>query len=223
MANNPLADTCFWADTEQAQERLTNSFVLYDDTPAYVIEVTGGFGDGIPRASLYLGSSREATRKRLDSPKFGKFRNLPKLGFMNNPEKGRAYLIRRIAARTRTHGLSDNNIRVTTFHPQSNSFDRPDTRFSTLARGENFLALHKGVYPNLSQILTVLANGSSMAFARKYLVARDTDGLRWLYRETDKIGLFTGADTLNLFTRFSFCREELMEEPTFDINTIQEF
>ena len=76
MANNPLAQSCFWADVEQAQERLVNSLVLYDDQPAYVIEVTGGFGDGIPRANLYLGTSREATRKRLDSPKFKRFREL---------------------------------------------------------------------------------------------------------------------------------------------------
>ena len=225
MANNPLAQSCFWADVEQAQERLVNSIVLYDDQPAYVIEIIGGFGDGIPRANLYLGTSREATRKRLDSPKFKRFRELPKLGWMNKPDRGTAYLISRTATRTRTHGLSDGNVRMTTYYPgEGGRFGRADNdRFSAIARTEDFMALHNGVYPNLSQVLEVIDKGSCMAFSRHYLVVRDSDGLRWLYRDTTKIGLFTGANTLNLLSSGTFYREELMEEPAFDINTIQEF
>lgn len=216
----------FWTDATQAQERLHNTVVLYDDIPCYVAEIVGGFEDGVPRAVIHMCNAwGTPARKRLDSPKFSRFRSLPQLGFMNRPESRSVYMFERIAVRTRSHGLANNNTRINMIYQEPNhiSIGRADRNLTQLLQGEDFLRMHKGEYPNASEILSVLDPGSALAYSRNYVIIRDTDGLRWLYRGNRRIGFFPGVDTLNLFQKSAFYREEIMEDENFNINTIQEF
>lgn len=216
----------FWTDLTQAQERLTHCVVLYDDQPFY-IESVEAHEDGIPRARLLAcNPTREASRKMLNSPKFKRFRDLPRLGWSNMGGAMGAALLERRAVTTRTHGLNNNNVSVKTFRTVDSG--------EVLLRGGNynfngcmflqgFSDANSGKFPTLAGILQNIAEGSAIAYSRKFCVFRDTTGIRWLYRNSDRVGLFTGVDTLNLLTKFAFLREEIMEDEAFTLNTIREF
>ena len=62
-----------------------------------------------------------------------------------------------------------------------------------------------------------------MAYGLHYAVIRDVDGIRWLYRDMDRVGLFFGADSLLLLSSKSFLREEIMADSAFTIGNIREF
>lgn len=217
----------FWTDEQQASQRLRNSVVMYDGEPVFIRDVRGGYEDGIPRALLtYCKDGKDSTR-RLDSPKFGRFRTLPKLGWLNN-ENGRPFFLERQTRRTVTHGLSNNNVVV--YRKVGDSYDwntrdeyGDGSSFNRICFEQGFVNLQKNVFPSLQGTLTNIGEDQAVAYSPLYLVYRDTLGLRWLYRGIERIGLFTGTDTLNLLSKFSFYREEIMADPAFTLNNIQEF
>ena len=81
----------------------------------------------------------------------------------------------------------------------------------------------QGIYPPLKDVLVTLKEKTSIAYSSKYAVFMCNEGIRWLYRNKRRIGLFTGVDTLCLFPKASCYREEIMEDPLFTLDKIQEF
>jgi hypothetical protein len=86
-----------------------------------------------------------------------------------------------------------------------------------------FDQMQRGEYPSMEATLLNIVPGSAIAISNKWCVNRDSRGIRWLYRNSDVVGLFTGVDTLNLLNKYSFLREEVMDDAVFTINTIREF
>ena len=226
----------FWTDLDQAAARLTSSLIVYDGRPVYVDSVTSGVGlddhPEIPRANIRecgaKGVRATTTRKLLNSPKFSRFRDLPKVGWTNlvaNPGQSPILITRRPAAGSRTHGLAGNNTRVSTFAVigDSVSINHGDYNIFHFINDEGFVDAHVGNYPTLVAILTNIQENSGIAYSREYCVYRDNVGIRWLYKEKNKVGIFTGVDTLNLFQKFSYLREEIMDDPAFTLNNIREF
>ena len=217
----------FWTDTTQARERLAGTVVLYDGLPVYVYDVEDGdnFDDRIPRANITFCGDTEGKRqrKRLDSPKFNKFRSLPELGWVNHPKYGAIYLARR-AARTRLHGLNSANVKGIFFYnaPEYGTITY-ERAWDALYNSSYFTDACADKYPPLEAVLLNVQEGSAVAFSRKFAVYRDTLGLRWLYREGERIGIFTNANSLNLIEKFKFYREEIMSERKFTLDNIQEY
>lgn len=217
----------FWTDSDQARERLTGTVVLYDNLPVYINDIENGenFEDGVPRANINFCSDKDGKRqrKRLDSPKFDKFRSLPALGWVNTPKYGAVFLSRR-ATRSRLHGLSGANVVGSFFYgmPEycTGTFERA---WEYLYNTEAFTKSCADEYPTLTDILLNVQENSALAFSRKFAVYRDTLGLRWLYRETERIGIFTNANSLNLIEKFKYYREEIMAERKFTLDNIQEY
>lgn len=220
----------------QANERLLHSVVMYDGVPVYVNSLLNGadFPDGDHRALLIsCDTKREEMRKKLNSPKFNRFRTLPTVGWMNvegaasGRITGAAYTARR-AITTRTHGLNGNNVTVQYFHGKDNDGNpllrgSGDYGFMHFIYDGGFANMQKGLYPSLEATLNNIVVASAIAISPKFCVMRDMRGIRWLYRNHEIVGLFTGVDTLNLLTKFAFLREEIMDDAVFTINTIREF
>lgn len=217
----------FWTDSEQARERLAGTVVMYDNLPVYVYDIENGdnFDDGVPRANIQFCASKEEKRqrKRLDSPKFNKFRSLPELGWVNSTKYG-AILLARKAARTRLHGLCQTNVKGMFFYNAPEYQIIPYERaWEYLYNTQSFVDMCSNVYPALADVLLNVQENSALGFSSKFAVYRDTLGLRWLYRETERIGIFTNSNSLNLLEKFKFYREEIMAEPKFTLDNIQEY
>lgn len=224
----------FWTDHRQAQERLNESVVMYDGKPAYIQRVyaPGDYEEDehVRAKVIFSGEGKtEGKRKRLDSPKWNRFRELPKLGFMYYSAGNKTLFLERITTRSRTHGLSSNNTRISTFHtiPLTGSeygiSPSGDLRFSRVVLDKGFLASSQNEFPSLNNVLLNVAENSALPYSRHFAVFRDSIGLRWLYRKTERIGFFSGADTLNLLKKTSFYKEEIMNDPLFTLNQIKEY
>ena len=217
----------FWTDTIQARERLTNTVVMYDGEPVLVLDILSGedYDDGVPRAHIqYCAKMTEnPQRKRLDSPKFNKFRDLPPLGYLNSPKYGAVFMERR-ATRSRLHGLCDSNVGVLYFRKETGyELYRFDGGWKYFYSSEAFVESCQDVFPTLEEVLLNIKECSAIAFSRKFAVYRDELGLRWLYRNEQRIGLFPNAKSLCLISKYKFYREEIMAEPKFTLDSIQEY
>ena len=215
----------FWTDTDQAIERLCSSVVLYDDKPVYVVEITRG--EDTPKGVIYFCADPEQklVKKLLNSPKFSRFRELPKLGWCNLSYSQAVFLNRRVSV-GRSHGLTAGNITVyEARHTDDSSSVSVSQRFSfdNVMNDQGFVECHEGVYPKLSDVLINIRENSTIAYSRTFAVLRDYQGLRWLYRGLEKVGLFSGADTLNLLQKYNYLREEITADKAFTLATIREF
>jgi hypothetical protein len=88
---------------------------------------------------------------------------------------------------------------------------------------KGFCDSHNRKFPSLEKILANIKPGTSIAFSPLFCVVRAGDGLRWMYRETERIGIFTGVDTLNLISKYAYLREEIMNDDLFTLNNLREF
>lgn len=225
MENNEISTPFFWTDTQQAQERLEGSLVLYGREPVTLRNIREGEEGGSPRVDVtYCATPRTpAVQKRLDSPKFNRFRSLPIIGWVNSPTGQPVFLERRVI-RARAHGLNDSN--VTVFDLGGKEYliqPSRDFSFRDIWTTSGFVDSVKGDFPSLEDVLVHIKEKTIIAYSRRYAVLRDTLGIRWLYRNTERIGLFTGNDTLLLLQSTSFYKEEIMEDPLFTLNNIKEF
>lgn len=215
----------FWTDAEQARERLTSCVILYDDSPVYVNEVRDDYDDGIPRLIITpCLPTGERTTKKANSPSFKRFRESPKIGWCNYAS--RPVFFQRNSRRATKHGLHNGNVSVFCKGGSSDeyNFTPVERNFSNyLFDNSGFIDMHNGTYPSLNKILQNIQEGTGIAYSRRFLVYRDKLGIKWLYRDLERIGLFTGTDTLNLLRQFAFYREEIMEDSAFTVDKIQEF
>lgn len=216
----------FWTDREQATERLTGTVVLYDNAPVYVGQVET-HDDGFLRARLNVLPDRStpAVRKRLDSPKFARYRDLPNIGWMNSADKKNPLFLIRRPVTTRSHGLCRANVILSTLvvNNDLSGVGQARSPFDDVIWDKGFVDAHNGSFPSLQGVLEKVSPGESAAVSRLFAVAHTADGIRWLYHNQDNIGLFTGVDTLLIKKKFSYLRETVMSSPELTINNIREF
>jgi hypothetical protein len=216
----------FWTDTTQARERLQGSVVVYDGRPVYVAEIVDH--DSEPKAIIINcddpGQTR--TRKLLSSPKFKKFRELPKQGFVNMENKVGLCIVRRRVTSTRVHGLFESNTSVDWVNIDEDKgvvFGRGGSFGNGIWTDPGFTNAHLGNYPTMESIIRSLKPGTGCAYNNQYAVIRDHAGYRCLYRLDQRVGIIVDANTLLLTEKTRFLREELQSDPTFTLNAIREF
>lgn len=216
----------FWTDINQASERLVGSIVNWNGEPVYIESVFANT-KGQPVASCITEDDTKIIE--LSDEGWNNFRDLPVLGWFNLVSERKntvspIYLERR-AVRARIHGLSYNNTKIYRASDQGIENIR-DTDLRYYFRNPGYKETMKDVsnYPKVSTILMALSSTpSGVSFSRNFCVIVTEEGMKWLYRKTNRIGFFTGTDSLNLFPRHGFYKEELQACPSFDITKIQEF
>lgn len=193
-----------------------------------------------PLAQCRFGSGTDYVWISLGHPGWNDFRDLPELGWHNIKLKKNKFdcvFLARRSRNTRTHGLSAHNttalslsslagVPVPAVTPREDGRRRGTEVFG--APGRNISHAFFNPYYGkdkapLQDILNVLKPGNGMAYSSKFCVFMCDNNFRWLYRNTDRIGFFSGMDTLSLSPSFGFYREEIMEDPNFTLNNIQEF
>lgn len=229
MAEERKKNDAFWTDLQQAQERLAGSVVLYDDSPVYIEALEdSAYEDGriVPKARMLMLPTlgeKNRVKKFINSPHFHRFRDPVRLGWMND-QACAATLFQRRPATGRSHGLTSGNCSIGAFNTgaSGSSIVFGSDRFTTLIFDKGFVDMHKGEYPSLDGILRNIEHRSSIAYSRVFCVHKDSDGVIWLYRHQERVGIFTGSDTLNLLGKFGYLREEIAADPAFTLNTIRE-
>jgi hypothetical protein len=212
MAPMPNDNTAgFWTDAVQAAERLEGTFVMDRDNVVYIQridELDAVFNDPLGK--------QPQERKPLASEDWSNFRKLPPLGWHNidyapgRPFKrftGAVYLRRR-ALRTRTHGLNGNNVNVMTFFqaPGQLTVDR------NIPLAQVFgdpLFKDPAKYPRFEEAFDLLRPNDSAALSNKFALAQDGDGLTWLYRKRQKIGLVPDNGSLLLLRSAKYYVEDV--------------
>lgn len=213
----------FWTDAVQAAERLVRSHVMYGENVAYVENVANAEKSGqAPIATIVLYPKGERQYKELSDEAFHKFRRLPPLGWVNTKRNKSGIFLARKPARTRTHGLCDTNVSVGSIQ-QGSKFQWSEQHFSQIAGDEGYTWSITGTFPLMADVLNHIRPGQTFAISSNYAIARDEGGVRWFYREHQRVGLFPGNDTLLLIDKFKFLREELTEDPLITISNIKDF
>lgn len=220
----------FWTDARQAQERIQNTFLMYDDAPVQVMAVRDAAGyeyeDGIDRIE-YDEPGKGRKLAKMDDEKWKKFRVLPPLGWVNYASPDERYIgavyLSRTSRNTRQHGLNSQNVTVYDFFHWATFGKSQVVEAQHIFSSEGYRECCAGEYPPLEDILAHIKEETAVAFSNRFAVYRCADGVRWLYRKRTRVGLFTGADTLSLFPKLGFYREEIMEDKLFTLNKIQEF
>lgn len=218
----------FWTDYNQAVERLNGCVVNYDGKPVYLDDFyPEEGGKGVTCRALFLASDK-STRKRIElsDPKWNNFRDLPKLGWFNYiTDRIQPVFLDRKAVNTRSHGLCASNVIVCNVTPRGVEKSKYD-HFTEYLKNTGYHETKDSeeAFPKLSEILMALdENPGGVAFSRKFCVIVTEEGMKWLFRKDKRIGFFTGTDSLNLFPKNGFYKEELQACPAFDINNIKEF
>lgn len=211
----------FWTDAVQAQERLSGCAVCYDKKPVYIDQIGT---KNVSYVDLVDGAYKTTT---LDDEKWFNFRDLPKLGWFNYVGGNKIvpiYMERR-SINSRSHGLNTNNVKTWTLTADGLSTERYSNFTEYMKNvGYHETMADEAAYPKLSEILMSLDESpGGVAFSSKFCVVVTSEGMKWLFRRDRRIGFFTGADSLNLFPRNAYYKEELQACPSFDINNIREF
>lgn len=217
----------FWTDVGQAQERLIGSVIMYEDYPVYVRDVTT-HEDGIPRVHFVKcsDSKGEIFRKMANSPKFHRYRLLPSLGWFNMEGDGRTLFVDRRVVSTRTHGIYAGNTVTSSLVTARREiqFDAGNrASFDYIWPDPGFSKAQKNEYPSMASILQRIKDGSAIAYSLRYCIIKDFEGMIWLYRNLDKVGLIIGNETLYIISSKAYLREEIMEDPAFSLTSIREF
>lgn len=226
----PKQGDMFWTDMTQAVERVQGSWVMYDGEPVFISRV---YEDGgVVKCHIHPPGNEEGIQKRMDSPKFRRFRELPELGWMNSELKGKGLiapvLLSRVVVTTRTHGLNNNNLQTLQLY-FGNGNELPPHAANTgvysigsLQRDTGFTSMQAGKYPSLMSVLEKILPGTSLAYSLHYCITKDALGIRWLFRDAVRVGLFSNNDTLNLLPKHAYLREEIMSDSKFTLNNIRE-
>lgn len=217
----------FWTDAAQASERLSGCVVNYDGKPTLIDEVVPGENGGVECIARQL---HKQTRKRLNlsDEKWNNFRDLPRLGWFNYvstmDNRVTPVFLERRAVNSRSHGLTINNTSCYSVNARGVERDR-HSNFVEYMKSEGYQETmnDEAAYPKLSTILMALGEDpAGVAFSPKFCVIVTEEGMKWLFRKSKRIGFFTGTDSLNLFPKNGFYKEELQACSSFDINNIRE-
>lgn len=222
----------FWTDLTQANERLRGTFILYDNSRPFYVEQAIENDKGKACLYGYFCKSEGKISYQyipLDDEKWNNFRTLPPLGWFNFITKDKTIIpvyLKRRAINTRTHGLTHNNSYTLTFRK---GYDKPSKSesviFNNVFQNQGYIERceDKNNYPLCSEIVNSITENEGCAFSSLFCVFMSNEGIRWLFRKNQRIGLFTGVDTLTLFPKFSYLVEEITERANFDIANVREF
>lgn len=211
----------FWTDAVQAEERLRGSFVLFGDKVALVQSISSNRGS--PTASIRVYPDNRDEVVSLSDARFNRFRKALPIGWVNNSASKQAVFVSREPQRSRTHGMTRANTKV--FHIRKGQMQSAAdyTNFEYVATDPQYAKAIAGEFPPLELVLNKVRPNTTLAISSKLAVHRDTDGIRWLYVDADRVGLFTGSDTLLLLTAFAYVKEQLQEAVEFTVSNIKEF
>lgn len=216
-----MASPIFWTDPVQAQERLLHSYILHNTDPIYVDRI-GSTAEGDITVEGIKYPDRSRVQIPMADPGFNKFRKLPPVGWVNAKTSRSAFYLSRRPRRIRQHGLNSDNVSCQHVG-KGNHLSTGRIDYENLVADEGYILACKEDFPTLEDVLTHIKEESALAISPRYCVYRDDNGVRWLYRESDKVGLFSGVETLQLLTKFSYLREEITDAKELTIQTIQEF
>lgn len=215
----------FWEDAAQAGERLPGCYILHGDEPVLVAEVrppTRGSADTIPKVIV---RDKEDNSKTLllNDPLFHRFRNLPPIGWVNLEHYKSGVFLTRRPIRARQHGLNSSNVTVEMIRKGETEVKKSDIRYDTVARDAGYVQACKGDYPGMDEVLLHIREDTCIAVSPLYAIHRDGGGLRWLYRNIERVGLFPETNSLLLMGKNVYLREELMEDSRITLTDIKEF
>jgi hypothetical protein len=204
----------FWEDVQQAQDRLSGTYVLHGDKVVFVERCENR--DRLPSARCLDTIASSTAWYPLTDEAFHDFHKLPPLGYVNITRTGypHAVLLQRLPERSRSHGLKTNRISVSGLvgpglAPSAYNYDHivVDKGYGMAIRGE---------YPTAKEILDNLDEDTSAAFSPSYAISRDSFGILRLFRKQLMIGVID--EEVVKFARTTDCyREELQQTTTFDI------
>jgi hypothetical protein len=207
-----------WTDDAQANDRLSNTVMLFDGRPVYIDRASGGL---ISIRNTDGSSWGPVNGVPFDDPRWNNFRGIPKLGWTNLVMTGRpeAVFLERIPVRNRRHGLCQDNTLMYTFDGVDINPSRTYSLFDILAN-KGYLATLAGDYPSLPEIMERLPTGCCVAFSSSYAVLRDDGGVSWLYRNTTRIG-FLSDSTVSCFQPKMYLTDEILETvgPNFHVRS----
>lgn len=214
---------------DQARQRLEQTIVLYDGRGHYLHNV--GSEEGVQKA--YVGELpwdfTKAKQKfkgiPLDDPAFNKFQPF-ELGFVNlfDSDSGitndfnTLFVFRRPIRSGARQGLSRDAVDGKYLQGSFRAGSRLEglDLFNQLAPCKSFADMLAGIYPSFTEVLDNLIPQSSIAFARNYALLTDKDGLVWVYRQLERIGLVNNkSKEFFLFSAKKFLREEIQESGLF--------
>lgn len=201
----------FWTDDVQAQERLLESYIMKQNE---IVRVTG-----VEDGNIYYSRATDGHRDRLSmrDPAWGKFRNLPSLGWINvtfSTNRGKkvcAAYLRRNSVRGRSHGINNSNTLVYDFLRDN---DGTISKSGVLNIARVFELGSYGdeePFPAFQQVYPLLLNKSSIALSSKFALFKSDKGLVTLYRKRKAIGLVPDISTLLLFADSTYFREDIQD------------
>lgn len=213
--------------SDQAQQRLLNTVVMYKGEGYYLTTIenrVAGLSANIAKLpcnfTSHRGKNPPTTRKLLSDPLFNKFRPFD-LGFVNlfdGPCEGNQnclFTYRRPLRSGARQGLTREAIDGR--YVQSTRGGRLEgwDLVNQLMLCQSFADMLAGKYPSYSECVDNLIQNSSIAFDRFYCVSMDADGLMWLHRHTERVGMIDyPSREILLFSNKKYLREEIQENPS---------
>ena len=216
----------FWEDRDNARERIQGSYIMYDDDIVYV-EAVDTYESKLSAKVLDPAAKGSNARYRwipLDDPGFKMFRELPLVGWVNVALRGRpcAFYLRRTPRRQRMHGLSANSIFVLEFRGGS-LVKSGDYGCASVFGDDAYKLCLQGKYPSLEMVLDRLPAGMSCAINNKYVIYHDDGGLKWLFRNEERIGMISGMSLVLLKGASCYQDELLSDVKTYPFSSINNF
>lgn len=208
-----MPQSLMYDSADEANNRLAGTIVSYDGEPVYIRDAQN-HADGCIRLSMiphpFNGS---ATRKRIDSPAFNKFRPIP-LGFCNffTPGGNRHVTwCERTSPRSRRQGLCSDNVRMITLSPGGSGGMRGIRLEGAFSGSDAFREMVTGQYPSFDLVLRTLVPDSSIAVSREFALRRGKMNLVTLHHKLEEVGVvFRGQ--LFLSNDHQFLMETIVEE-----------
>ncbi len=206
---------------EQARQRLEGTTVVFDGEGYSLRQVTQE-PDGLSATLYKLPVSGSKTNKSivhsLKDPKFNRFRPF-ELGFVNlfdeefvGNNTNCLFTYRRPLRSGARQGLSREALDGRYLQNSRGTGRCEGWNIDTLNQCQSFADMLKGSYPTYVEAVDNLINNSSIAFDRNYAVLKDVDGLIWLYRKLERIGLVQDkSKEILLFSTKGYLREEIQE------------
>ncbi len=219
----------FWTDLSQASDRLSGCYIPYKDGVVYVRDVqqVPATFPNLPPSPVAVvdmfppAPNRQRTEIPLDDPGFFRFRKTLPKGWVNSHDKKNALYVSRTANRTTKHGFTTSNTKVGYLDNGRLYFN--DYNITVVAPDEGYKQALNKDFPTLKETLECIRKSSVIAINDKAAVAMDAEQFRWLFFGRNKVGVFTGADSLLLMNKYAYLKEELYEMREMAISTIKEF
>ena len=203
-----------WQNMEQANARLSNTYVMYDGAPHYLYSLyERDIGDITGKIKpIGDGHSGRAVTVPLSDPKFNNFKEMLGTTFFNYEYGGKLFchLVRRNPANVMRKGLSANNCRIECLG-MGLSTRGVQLIFEMLATVEGLREAYLGMFPMAKDFLEAAKESESVAISQHLaIVFSGTCGYKYLFDSSgDCLGCFHNDSTLALKKTCGYRKEEL--------------